>query len=441
MENGENRNEEEAQAPKSGWEKLKSAIFRPVKAIVKSYDDEQEEAIRVFKEEERATENAWTPEEYERAKEEVPTVKKIARKALYAMGIMREKIDEERDLEAYVEGEKRRRYEERGNKFFGEGDSARHSENADIRAAHEKAIKAARVEKKKLNDQMIKEMVDADAAIAKYKTNREMFKLDFENRATGVDDFEDWVIMGEDGISKESVEYEGEMIPVYHLTGHNFCFLVHDIGYRSEEGERMKPAHGESIARSLRQLDDPGAFVTRAKKHNQVSRYGDFGKEYSVNISTSLLTDKMPDGHAQRGENYNRERHLFYGFSDIGRRKIIAADAKDAAIRQSYTGNIDSSSPTPTIFNIPELEQAALANQKDEGVSFHGNYNEIAIDRYEEDSDKPLSPQFIFVPAERGINELVLRHAKYYGIPIVVVDEKAYIKKNIAESDETPQAA
>ncbi|MBR6166075.1 hypothetical protein IKQ65_00385, partial [Candidatus Saccharibacteria bacterium] len=122
-------------------------------------------------------------------------------------------------------------------------------------------------------------------------------------------------------------------------------------------------------------------------------------------------------------------------------RKIIAADAKDAAIRQSYTGNIDSSSPTPTIFNIPELEQAALANQKDEGVSFHGNYNEIAIDRYEEDSDKPLSPQFIFVPAERGINELVLRHAKYYGIPIVVVDEKAYIKKNIAESDETPQAA
>jgi len=437
MENGENRNEEQVQAPKSGWEKLKSAIFHPVKAIVKSYDDEQEEAIRVFKEEGRATENAWTPEEYERAKEEVPTVKKIARKALYAMGIMREKIDEERDLEAYVEGEKRRRYEERGNKFFGEGDSARHSENADIRAAHEKAIKAARVEKKKLNDQMIKEMVDADAAMARYKTKREMFKLDFENMATGVDDFEDWVIMGEDGISKESVEYEGETIPVYHLTGHNFCFLVHDIGYRTRDKNKYK----ESAERAFKQLDDPSVFMTRAKKHNQVSRDGGYGEEYSVNISTSLLTDKMPDGHAQRGDNYDRTRHLFYGFSDIGRRKIIAADAKDAAVKQSYTGNIDSSSPTPTIYSIPEIEQPALDNQKKEGMSFYGNYNEIAIDRYEEDSDKPLLPQFIFVPAERGINELVLRHAKYYGIPIVVVDEKAYIKKNIAESDETPQAA
>ena len=149
----------------------------------------------------------------------------------------------------------------------------------------------------------------------------------------------------------------------------------------------------------------------------------------------------MPDGHAQRGDNYNWERHLFYGFSDIGRRKIIAADAKDAAVEQSYTGNIDSSSPTPTIYSIPEIEQPALDGQKKEGMSFYGNNNEIAIDRYEEDSDKPLLPQFIFVPAERGINELVLRHAKYYGIPIVVVDEKAYIKKNIAESDETPQAA
>ena len=255
-----------------------------------------------------------------------------------------------------------------------------------------------------------------EMAVDRYRSDSDEFKRDFEARATGTEDFEDWSIMGEDGISKTEIDYEGEKIPVYNLSGHDFCFFVHDIAYRAGDDY-----HGASAARERSEeiLEDPSKWMARAEIVNQQSSSVGLGGAYSGNISMSIVTDKMPNNFVAPSNN-----SVYYGFSDIGKRRIVAATGGDAQTGQGETSRVHGEVYGHHVRSIDRIEREATPSL----------YNEVVVDRYEDDSDKPMPPQFIFVPKYPTFNfepsKLALKHAKHFGIPVVMLDVVSYIDQN-----------
>ena len=85
------------------------------------------------------------------------------------------------------------------------------------------------------------------------------------------------------------------------------------------------------------------------------------------------------------------------------------------------TSNMEGDAET-SISNPDELDML-------EGAEGTNNYNEILLRRYSENG-MPKRPDYIV--AENGqITETMLRHAEYFGIPIINIDKDAYAQKTI----------
>lgn len=324
--------------------------------------------------------------------------------------------------------------------FFGEDPfKKKHDDNRKERKKHEEQIALRRDKKAKSrveNEEFLKEYLDVrDRYEVSKKANEEeafKFKSEFEKRATGEEDFEEWIARGEEGISKTTVEYEGAEIPVYTLDGHEFLFLVHNIGYRATD---TLTTNREAREHSNALLENPSLFETKAKRVNALSGGGKYGSRYSANISTSLVSNKIPNEFSGAGTARRVDpTDVIYGFSKIGRRNIIGAENTDARTTQGMTSNWHGYSDMmpPSVMGIDELEEDGLERQR-KGIKSIYNYNEVAIDRYEPDSDSPLRPDMIII-SKQGlwgtIPERQLKHAKHFGIPIVILDENAYIERN-----------
>ena len=150
--------------------------------------------------------------------------------------------------------------------FFGEDPyRKKHDENKKERKEHEERIALRRDKKEKLFEEYLERR---DRYEASKKANEEeafKFKSEFEKRATGEEDFEEWIARGEKGISKTTVEYEGAEIPVYTLDGHEFLFLVHNIGYRATD---TITTNREAREHSNALLENPSLFENKEKRVN-----------------------------------------------------------------------------------------------------------------------------------------------------------------------------
>ncbi len=318
--------------------------------------------------------------------------------------------------------------------FFGEDPyRKKHDENKKERKEHEEQIALRRDKKEKLFEEYLERR---DRYEVSKKANEEeafKFKSEFEKRATGEEDFEEWIARGEEGISKTSVEYEGTEIPVYTLDGHEFLFLVHNIGYRATD---TLTTNREAREHSNALIENPSLFETKAKRVNIPSSGKDtYGTGDSANISMSLVSDKVPNEFCGSGtRNNGGSINVVYGFSRIGRRKIIQSNSIDTRTPQGMTSNWRGDSGLiPSIMGIDKLEECGLEHQRKGTSNVTGKYNEVAIDRYEPDSDSPLRPDMIIISKlclGSVIQDLQLKHAKHFGIPIVILDEQAYMERN-----------
>ena len=165
-------------------------------------------------------------------------------------------------------------------------------------------------------------------ALDSYRAASEAFRMDFNERATGPEQFAEWIASGEDGISEEEIEFEGKTIKVYHLTGHEFLALVHCIDYRGSKADKI--IYPEVYEKSKAIRDDPSNWKTVASENNPQNISNGLAKTSSANnISSSLVSNKVPDGHW--GDS---ERAIYYGFSNIGHRGIIKAGRGDMGVHQ-----------------------------------------------------------------------------------------------------------
>lgn len=271
-------------------------------------------------------------------------------------------------------------------------------------------------------------------AIDSYRAASEAFRSDFNERATGPEQFAQWVASGEEGITKEEIEFEGKKITVYHLVGHEFLDLVHCIDYRGAKAyERSYP---EIYQKSKAIRENPSNWGIKPSENNPKNTNTGATKTQSANnISASLASDKVPNGHW-----IDNPKAIYYGFSNIGRRGVITAGNHDMHTQQGWTSNVNTEDlhKVSSTGTTPEWADSGIGKADFpraiptlESMEEKDSANEVAIDRYEEDNGQPLLPDFIFCPElpTGSVSELAddqKRHAAYFGVPIVILHRDAY---------------
>lgn len=267
-----------------------------------------------------------------------------------------------------------------------------------------------------------KEFLERDMATARdvfdynksdrFKTQRiqEMVERDLNSRLLTVDNLEMEAISENPEIQKRIVPFEDAEIPVYDLKGLPFSLLSTTIDYRSanEPGEI-----GTETYRRI--LDDPSIWTERRDKAEKASGFGTkHADARGDTISASYW-------NSERNMDSHVHGDLIYGFESVRADSIIRVINGDGGT-SNMAGGAETILSDPDI--IKQLESAGGTN----------NYNEVSLRRYTENGI-PKKPDYIIVENGR-ITEESLRHAKYFGIPIVNIERSVYEEKAEKKGEE-----
>lgn len=191
-------------------------------------------------------------------------------------------------------------------------------------------------------------------------------------------------------------------VRVYELKDEEpFTFLITVMHNKARDGFLNmygRPAHKLTI-------NDPANFCRDLSGGSEI-------------ISTSIINEKFIDTFV------GPYADVMYVFSDIKEEDILSICHQDAAFPPKIEENIDLfSKETP--MGIEELMRETRRN---------GAYNEIAIKRKRTDK-KRIMPTAILCYDK--INDISIKHAEYFNIPIIVINTKTYknLKNYTVEKD------
>lgn len=347
------------------------------------------------------------------------TLTKTVRLIADRLGIKTKRSEERREREAmhvalseYHEEEavRRKAREERG-KAREEREKAEALERERRNAEYE--AEKARREKEDLERDMAeaRDVLDYNKR-DRFKKQRiqEIVERDLNSRLLTVDDLEMEAISENPEIQKRIVPFEDTGIPVYDLKGLPFSLLSTTIDYR----KRNKP--GEIGTETFRRiLDDPSIWAERRDEAEKASGFGTRnGDARGDTISTSYW-------NSERNIDSHVPGNLIYGFESVQANSIILVINDDGGT-DNMAGNTEATLLSPD--GIKQLEGADGTNL----------YNEVLLRRYTENGI-PKKPDYIIVENGR-ITEESLRHAKYFGIPIVNIERSIYAEKAEKKGEE-----
>ncbi len=236
----------------------------------------------------------------------------------------------------------------------------------------------------------------------RYQRIQEFVERDLNSKLSKVDDLEMEVIAGNPEIQKRSVNYEGVDIPIYDLGGIPFSFLSTTIDFR-DSGE--PGTIGVDTYKTV--LKDPSVWNERRDIAEKASGFGTRGADARGDtISASFWNSESNSASYVPGR-------LVYGFENVQADSVVAIFNRDGGTSNLIKGQ-------DMILNLNSLEYI-------EGARGTTNYNEVLLRRYSENG-MPKRPDYIIVEKNR-ISEEALRHAKYFGIPIVNVVRPVYERK------------
>lgn len=304
-----------------------------------------------------------------------------------------------------------------------------HEEEVARRKAIEEREKAEALERERRNAEYEakkarreKEALERDMATARdvldynkrdrFKKQRiqEVVERDLNSHLLTVDDLEMEAISENPEIQKRIVPFEDTDILVYDLKGLPFSLLSTTIDYRSAN----KP--GEIGTETFRRiLDDPSIWTERRDEAEKASGFGTRnGDARGDTISTSYW-------NSERNIDSHVSGNLIYGFENVQADSIISVYNRDGG-----TSNMAGREETDL------LSPDAIKNL--EGADGTNIYNEVLLRRYSENG-MPKRPDYIIVENGR-ITEESLRHAKYFGIPIVNIEQSVYVEKAEKKGEE-----
>ena len=186
-------------------------------------------------------------------------------------------------------------------------------------------------------------------------------------------------------------------IGIYDISETNFNLIIHNI----------------SACLSLKHKEELKKYIT------DFSIWSNPNIEGSITISTSEISNKFL-GHVTR-DNYQFE--VIFAFSNIPEEEVFFSGTYDIGLNTS-TKNYSELNPADG------ADQHFLANQL--MTNCFDDYNEIAINRYyDKTKAQKRLPNYIVCYDE--INELSLKYAEYFNIPILFIDTSKCAHKNAYE--------
>ena len=267
--------------------------------------------------------------------------------------------------------------------------------------AGEQNVATAEKEKAKFREEFVHEM-------DKYRSRKEnevrarraqeSIERELNSELLTIDKLEEEVLAENPEVEKSSKEYDGAEIPVYILKGLPFSMLSHNIAYKKNGDEGTI---GATTSRKL--IEDPSIWVQSEEEALKERNRGNVISLSYINSDSNLTSRYI----------FNDQSDICYGFSSIAPFQYIAASTTDMRSPQHY--NKGSTEARTEIGIIDKLKKESAG------------YNEIVVHRYTEDG-QPYRPDYII--AQHGIiTEDMLRHAKFFDVPIVDIWTGPYEEK------------
>ena len=383
-----------------------------LEAMVGKYDARERARVDRYKTE---IGESLSKVEYERKAEASPgLLKKIGRLALDMAGIEIKRDIAHREHEAIGialnEYEKERAAEE--EKWWRQFEE---EERKRIERERERKMEQERREREELE----RDMSDARGVFEYNKKNRfeqqrvqEIVERDLNERLLKVDDLEEEVLADNPEVDKRFMKYRDVKIPVYDLKGVPFSMLTHAVDYRRANDKMGGGAFMIGTATYKNVMDNPAEWNKREDVARNDNGFGTRNANAKGNtISTSYTNSWRNLDSRMTGRNSD----LIYGFSRVEAGSILSVINGDGG-----TPNFVSRDAEPNYLSIHSLDNL-------EGASGTLFYNEILLKRYSENG-VAKRPDFIVVD-DGKISEVSLKHAAYFGIPIVNVENKIYDEK------------
>lgn len=239
---------------------------------------------------------------------------------------------------------------------------------------------------------------------------QEIVERNLNSKLLTVEELEDESVLGDKGVEKHTVTYEESEIPVFDLKGAPFAMLTTTIDFRRFN----KPGDiGTETSRAV--MDDPSIWAQRRDEAEQTSGFG------TENADARGDTISCSYTNSEKNRTSKVPGELVYGFGKVTGDSIIGIYGGDAG-----TVNMAGTSETK-LWDTNGIKNLEGPQQS------HG-YNEILLRRYSEDG-AAKRPDYIVVDGAE-IPEVALRHAKFFGIPIVRIEGSAYREKEKARKEE-----
>lgn len=330
---------------------------------------------------------------YEQISAPPSTLRKIGRLALDRLGIHFSRSETRRNREAmavaireYDTEQKQKELEDQRRLEEQEVENKRRKA-AEEKAAFEKDFVYA------MDNYRLRKKMEIRA-----RRTQESVEREFNSELLTVDKLEEEVLAENPEVEKDSIEYNGTEVPVYILKGLPFSMLSHNIAYKKDGDEGTI---GATTSRKL--IEDPSIWVQSEEKASKERNRGNVISLSYIN-SNSNLTSRFAR---------NDGTDICYGFSHLAPFQYIHASTTDARSPQHYGKG--STKAGVDIDILDELKKNSAG------------YNEVVVHRYSEDG-QPYGPDYII--AQHGIiTEDMLRHAKFFGVPIVDIWTGPYEEK------------
>lgn len=314
---------------------------------------------------------------------------------------------------AYEEGKKK--WEER------EAQTRKEREEREAQARKEREEREAQLkaeQERREKESLAKHMAEARGHFEGEKKERirkqriqEIVEKDLNSRLLSIENLEEEILLENSEVQKRFVEFENSQIPVYDLKGLAFSMLSTTIDYKQIDG--YSKAIGANSSRAV--FDDPAIWV---ENYYKVSASNGF-KENGPNSRGDTISTSYRNSERDRKSYATGE--LIYGFSGVSADSIINIYIGDGATLNTV-GKYDTKLSSPDI--IDELE----------GPDKFGFYNEVLLRRYSETGQAKL-PDYIIVEDDK-VSEIALKHAKFFNIPIVNIENSIYREKAIKHGEE-----
>jgi|GEM_PF-6742982 len=303
---------------------------------------------------------------------------------------------------------------DRANSIIDEEDEQRREAERQQKAEERARRETEEAERRRVaeEERLTKQMADGHEYSMYEKRNwfknqraQELLERQFNAEFTSIDELEILADAGEDKLSVDHREYEGKDIKIITSKGYPLKFLQTAIDFKLTNGQVVESRIGSKTAQNL--IDNPSLWV---RNGHDLQVGGNSSTSEADTISTSYIDSDYGIGGPGGAES---PAGLTYLFSHLDGDSIIVMTTSDQ-------GTNNSNGTHRTGINEYSLTPEELAKE----TKIH---NEVQIRRYDE-TGKPKRPDAL-VTYDGKITEAALRHAAFFGVPVVNIERAPYVKQ------------